>query len=326
MVTCILCKNRYNEGKNWACPRCNYPRFTLHKNFMPPKDVLIQRADELPETICCIICKTQYKDSEESCPKCMYPVFSVCNNKMKTVHAVKTFKKEAGLPVEEHWLEPKHSPNEENSSLVIVRLKTQKMYRRIVPLTMIGRSKRKCNLSFEDAVTITSHHADLVKKDGRTYLKANKTKNGTFLNGVEMKIEEEKEIMDYAEIYLSKSEEFFVAVGGYAEAILEKSILSYLQSVETGEKLYLFCKEQMLGTNFPWVSGAMKDSLIREEHALIGYENGRDYMIDKSKNGTLINGKRIRPNKKRFLENGDKIQLGNAHFNYKSMTLQDGYE
>ena len=214
--------------------------------------------------------------------------------------------------------------DEADTSLIIVRLKSQKYYFGRIPLTSMGRSKNQCDLYFEDAKTISEHHADIITLKGKSYVKAYKTTNGTYVNGIEIKPEESIEIIDYAEIYLSKGEGFFVAVADYADKIIQRMYLCSIMSIETGEKLYLFNDEIVLGREYSWASGAMTNERISRKHAIIGFENEKCYICDKSRNGTFINEKRIPREEKVFLMNGDRISLGREHFLYICLTLHNG--
>ena len=207
---------------------------------------------------------------------------------------------------------------------VFVRLNSDELFIGNYPLTSIGRSRSECDIYFESAKTMTSHHADVVIHDGHCFIIDRNSANGTFVNGERLEKDGRAEIQNYAEIGLSKTETFFVAFGRYADRIRENMYLISLSSVETREKLYLFENEIILGRSFPWASGAMTNKMIGRQHAVFHISDYQFYLTDKSRNGTYLNGERIESDKPVLLKNGDRLRFGNEHFIFSHHVLKEG--
>ena len=85
--------------------------------------------------------------------------------------------------------------------------------------------------------------------------------------------------------------------------------------------MYLFEREMILGRSFPWKLGAMTDSLIGRNHALLRISGYQCRIIDQSANGTFINEERIPSQREIQLSDGDRIRMGNEVFRFNQQDL-----
>jgi pSer/pThr/pTyr-binding forkhead associated (FHA) protein len=211
-----------------------------------------------------------------------------------------------------------------HSTPILVRLNTNELFFGKYPVTYIGRVKSKCDIYFKQVTTMSSRHVEVIIHKERNYLKDCNSSNGTFVNGAKLETNSTIEIPTYAEISLSHAEPFFLGFDKYAEWVEQNMMLVSLLSIETGERLYLFEDETVLGRSAPWALGAMTNKMIGRQHAILKIRSGKCYIFDQSKNGTYVNNNRIDQEKDVDLFDGDKLRIGRENFVFSCRKLKEG--
>lgn len=204
--------------------------------------------------------------------------------------------------------------NSERIEPVVVRLKTYELFVCKHKVTKLGRVGEKCDLAFPEAETVSACHAAVTVRRNRCYLADCNSSNGTYLNGEKLSRSAEAEITGFAEFGLSRSEDFVIAVGIYAQELKRTLSLCRLSSAETGERRYFFGDTFTLGRMETWKSGAMSDRMIGRYHARIRKVGDACLLEDCSANGTFLNAQRIPEKQPVLLRDGDIICLGREQF------------
>lgn len=215
---------------------------------------------------------------------------------------------------------------DEDNYPLLIRLKTGEMYLCKTSLTTIGRTFEKCDLCFEDAKTMSGHHADLIVHKNKVYIKDNKSANGVFVNGDRISENGSTVLSNGAKLKLSKSEEFLFFSANNSNQVYCQKRLAAIHSIETDESMYLVSNEMQLGRSQPWSSGAMQNIKIGRKHAVLEVIGGKYYITDFSKNGTYKNEIRIQYGVRTQVFNGDVLRLGEEHFQFIILSLIDRSE
>ena len=159
--------------------------------------------------------------------------------------------------------------------------------------------------------SVSRYHLMVERKEDSWYIVDNNSKNGTYLNSHENRIEE---------VPLKKDETIYLAT----YKLNTNRILRLINGEEQLQKVTVGGEKVLLGRN-PTADIVIDNPNISLNHAEIVKENGIYYIYDlDSTNGTFINDKRV--TKKEIVQEGDKITLGLYSFIFqeeddKNLTL-----
>ena len=201
-------------------------------------------------------------------------------------------------------------------------------------LTRIGRFGSNDIIIHPKDLSASRHHAEIHRKGDKYIIKDAGSDNGTFVNNDKIK---EIELQPGAIIKMGTTEMKFVLGGGDVSCEGDELGAEHTIAIDIMPKATIIMKKgEFQDRSFELDASSGKssftigrregkdvftgddDSTISRDHAEIKVENGQYYLIDiDSKNGTRVNGKKIKQNVKVRLKNGDVIEMGECELEFK---------
>lgn len=166
---------------------------------------------------------------------------------------------------------------------------------------------------YEKDLAASRHHGRLIFENGEYFIEDIWSRNGTTVNGQEIKVktrlhDNDRIKIGQAMLLFSEKERLIRVIDGRGmETNYSLSKIKMREDIRMG---------RWSGCEIPIDKD---DRTVSRHHARIAFENGKYIVEDMcSTNGTLVNGKEI---KKQKLEDGDEIKLGNALMQFRNILI-----
>lgn len=209
---------------------------------------------------------------------------------------------------------------------ILVHLESATIYPLCNAETSIGRSPVSCDIVFPDNQGISRHHADIIRVNGRSYLRDMKAGNGTYLNGKQLEAGTSMQLENASWIQLHNLRLLYLSDVLAAYVVWQRHIY-LLQNVKNNVCVCLTDEPLVLHRSQTRASGAFLDDIkiSRDKHALVYIKKGRAYIRDlQSKNGTYIGENRLDSQREYPLYNGTNVRLGDTVLRCVDLYLKEG--
>lgn len=218
-----------------------------------------------------------------------------------------------------HITEIAEEPKDPIGALIIVN--DNRVFRLEKEVIRIGRSERKCDLPLSGHPSVSGLHAELSCKEGKYWLEDIHSSNGTYMEGKRIVPGEKVELKDQYTRFTLADTECMLVKGKAGEWFAENKTLAWL-SCGT-ENIYLDDQGLILGRrDEEWPEAAHGVKTITRGHASMVFLEGTWKIVDRSSNGTIVNGNRIPREVPIALHPGDLIQMGHLEILFNSITLE----
>ena len=211
---------------------------------------------------------------------------------------------------------------EDNLRVVLLHPATDACYYLNSALIRIGRSEHRCDIVISGNQSISNHHADIIRYNGRCYLRDARSANGTFINGERLPAEG-KALLDEIDTFRLYNEFFQIIYGNAAAEMLAMERTISLTNKQNAQIRVLVQNKTILGRDKRIIQGLFEDPKVSRNHAEIFWRDGISYIRDlASTNGTNLNGNLLTPKSEYALSDGDILRIGDTSLEVRVIVLR----
>lgn len=211
---------------------------------------------------------------------------------------------------------------EDNLRVVLLHPATGACYFLNSAQIRVGRSERRCDIVISDNQSLSNHHADIIRYNGRCYLRDAGSSNGTFVNDDRLPAEG-RVVLNEVDTFRLYNESFQIVYGDAAIELLTMENTIALTNERNNQTRVLIQKRTTLGRDKRNTQGLFEDPKVSRNHADIFWRDNIPYVFDReSTNGTYLNGKSLAKETEYALCDGDTIQIGDTSLVVHIITLR----
>lgn len=211
---------------------------------------------------------------------------------------------------------------EDNLRVVLLHPATGACYLLNSALIRVGRSERRCDVVISDNQSLSNHHADIIRYNGRCYLRDAGSANGTFVNDDRLPAEG-RVVLNEIDTFRLYNEAFQIVYGDAAVELLTLDKTISLTNKRNGQTRVLIQQKTTLGRDKTITQGLFEDPKVSRNHADVFWRDNIPYLYDRdSTNGTYLNGNSLTKETEYVLNDGDTIQIGDTSLEVHIITLR----